>query len=223
MRDGGHLRHPLLSASGVWHGFGTREASRPQGCLRPRQVHGDVAVLAPRRSWDAAPEADAIVSLRPGPPVGVVTADCVPILVAAGEAVAAVHAGWRGLARGVIGRALELLGRHCGGARPIAVIGPHIGRCCYEVDAPVIDALGLRFVADLEDALTPSRAGHHRLDLGMLVRRELERAGLDASGIGRVGGCTFCDAEHFHSYRRDGPRAGRLLHFVAPQPPPESS
>ena len=66
----------------------------------------------------AAPEADAIVSVRPGPPVAVVTADCVPILVAAGHVVAAVHAGWRGLARGVIERALEVVRRHAGDAGP---------------------------------------------------------------------------------------------------------
>lgn len=220
----GHLRHPLLAAQGVWHGFGTRRAQEPAGCLRPRQVHGDTVVLAPPEGWCEAPEADAILSLRPGPPVGVVTADCVPILVAAGSVVAAVHAGWRGLARGVVARALEDVVRHAGDAPAVAVIGPHIGPCCYEIDAPVVEELGPRFARDLAEALVPTRPGHHRLDLGLLVRRELLRSALDPARIAQLSApCTFCDAEHFHSYRRDGPRAGRLLHFVAPGPPPESS
>jgi len=181
-------------------------------------------LLAPRVAWEEAPEADAIVSLRPGPPVAIVTADCVPILVAAGDVVAAVHAGWRGLARGVVTRALDVVVSRAGDASPVAVIGPHIGPCCYEVDAPVLDGLGARFVDDLPEALAPSRPGHHRLDLGLLARRELLRAGLDGADVaGLSGACTFCDAEHFHSYRRDGRRAGRLVHFVSPGPAPESS
>ena len=224
MKGGRHLCHPLLTKRKVWHGFGTRDAREPAGCVRPRQVHGDTVLLAPRVAWEEAPEADAIVSLRPGPPVAIVTADCVPILVAAGDVVAAVHAGWRGLARGVVTRALDVVVSHAGDASPVAVIGPHIGPCCYEVDAPVLDGLGARFVDDLPEALAPSRPGHHRLDLGLLARRELLRAGLDGADVaGLSGACTFCDAEHFHSYRRDGPRAGRLVHFVSPGRPPESS
>ncbi len=219
----GFREHPLLTERGVAHGFGTRGARAPDGVVRPRQVHGDRAVLAPVRGFDEVPDADAILSVHPGPTVAVVTADCVPILVAAGHAVAAVHAGWRGLARGVIPAALELLADHAAGAPPRAVIGPHIG-CCYEIDAPVVNGLGERFGDELDAALTPSRPGHHRLDLARLTRRDLERAGVDAQHVAEITpSCTFCDAEHFHSYRRDGDDAGRLLHFVTPGPPPESS
>jgi hypothetical protein len=162
-------------------------------------------------------EADAIVSAAAGRPVGIVTADCVPILIATPSGcVAAVHAGWRGLAAGVIGAALEALAELAPDARSaLAAIGPHVGRSCYEVDAPVLDALAQRFGPALDAAIDATRPGHWQLDLGQLVRRELERAGLAAERIGALDdACTACDRERFHSFRRDGPRAGRLFHFA---------
>ncbi len=212
------LRHALLHECGVAHGFGVRGVEEPAGCVRPRQVHG-VRVMRARR--DAGPqreEADAVISDVPGLPVAVVTADCVPILVAelGGARVAAVHAGWRGLAAGVVAEALAALARS--GAAPAqlrAVIGPHIGPCCYEVDAPVLEALSLRFGEATEAALRPARPGHAFLDLGALVRVECLRAGLAASAVGVIpASCTRCDSERFHSYRRDGARAGRLVHSI---------
>jgi YfiH family protein len=168
----------------------------------------------------AAPaEADAIVSTEPARPVGVATADCLPILLAArgGEAVAAVHAGWRGLARGVIPAAVAALGRVAGAsAGLVAVLGPHIGPCCYEVDEPVLGPLRERFGAGLGPALRPGRPAHAWLDLGLLGRAALLEAGLAAEDVGFLPDtCTRCDSRRFHSFRRDGPRAGRLLHFAA--------
>jgi hypothetical protein len=147
--------------------------------------------------------------------VGVVTADCVPVLLAAGGAVAAVHAGWRGLAGGVIARAVEALAEATGGAATVAAIGPCIGACCYEVDEPVLAALERRFGAALPGALAPTRAGHALLDLPSLARAALVAAGLAPDSIGALAGaCTRCDAERFHSYRRDGATAGRLLSWI---------
>jgi YfiH family protein len=213
------LRHALLGECAVEHGFGQRGSAPPEGLLRPRQVHGATA-LRVRESWcDAPPEADAVVSTLPGRPVGVVTADCVPVLAASrcGSAVAAIHAGWRGLACGVVRVGLTALRAAApAGAQLRAVIGPHIGPCCYEIDAPVGDALHRRFGDVLERSMRPSRPGHHWLDLGRLVRRELESCGLDADSIGSLPrSCTHCDEARFHSYRRDGRRAGRLVHYVA--------
>lgn len=215
------IRHPLLERSGVAHGFGTRSAQAPAGLLRPRQVHGTRVVVVAR---DAGPpadpgEADAVVSARAALPIGVVTADCLPILVAApGGAVAAVHAGWRGLAAGVIGEALAALAELSpeGVAGATAVIGPRVGPGCYEVDAPVVDALARRFADALDAAVAATRPGHWRLDLAALARVDLARAGLAAERIAALAGaCTACDAERFHSYRRDGPGSGRLFHWIA--------
>jgi YfiH family protein len=211
------LIDPVLADRGIAHGFGTRGATAPGGCRRPRQVHG-VAIARLDAGGEPAPvEADAILSDRPGVPVAVVTADCVPILLAdaSGAVVAAVHAGWRGLAAGVVAAAVRSLASGPGEAA-VAAIGPHIGPCCYEVDAPVIGPLRERFGEETNAALRPSRPGHHRIDLGHLVEAELRRAGVGAERIGRAAAaCTACDARRFESYRRDGEAAGRLVHWVA--------
>lgn len=212
------LTHPLLDELDIAHGFGTREAPEPLGVVRPRQVHGaEVAWLRPGAALSRH-EADAVLSLDPGVPVAVVTADCVPILLAheSGRVVAAVHAGWRGLAHGVVQAAVVALARESAQpARLRAVIGPCIGACCYEVDAPVLDPLAHRFGAALERATKPARSGHQLLDLAALVCHALVQAGIGAERIGGFdGACTRCDALRFHSYRRDGPAAGRLLHFI---------
>lgn len=216
----GYLHDAVLEGVAE-HGFGLRTSAERPEVRRPRQVHGARAV---RDDGDAPPgEADALVTVRPGRLVGVVTADCVPVLGAAGGAVAAIHAGWRGLAAGVVSAGLEALqGAAAPGAPLRAAVGPHIGACCYEVDAPVLDALAPRFGPALEGATVPSRPGHARLDMLALVRVELLRAGVAPDALGTdAARCTRCDAASFHSYRRDGARAGRLLHWIAcPALPP---
>jgi YfiH family protein len=217
------LRHEVFESRGIQHGFGTRNApERPDG-RRPQQVHG-VEVT----TWDACagpdlPSADAITATAPGTEVAVVTADCVPILVANrdGSAVAAIHAGWRGLALGVVEAGVAALRTRANDAASLlAVVGPHIGACCYEVDAPVIAGLRSRFGAGFDGAARSTRAGHVALDLAALVKVDLERAGISGDAVGRFhGACTRCDARRFHSYRRDGPGGGRLVHFIATRPP----
>ncbi|MEE9608598.1 MAG: polyphenol oxidase family protein [Myxococcota bacterium] len=213
------LAHPLLTGRRVAHGFGLRGSAAPPGIRRPRQVHGAGVVDADQCGGPEPPAADAVVCAAAGVPVGILTADCVPILLASsrGSAVAAIHAGWRGLARGVVAAGVDALrGAALDEPELVAAIGPHIGPCCYEVDDPVLDALSPRFARDLEGALRPARAGHALLDLGALVRLALVTAGLAASAVGALpDACTRCDRERFHSYRRDGPRAGRLVHFIA--------
>ncbi len=204
------LEHPLLTAAGVRHGFGLRTSPARSDVRRPVQVHGAAVVCADAEG--ALGEADAALATRPGVAVGVVTADCVPVLVAAGGAVAAVHAGWRGLAGGVIPRALEALDELAPGRELVAAVGPCIGPCCYEVDEPVLDAMRRRFGPALDGALSPTRPGHARLDLAALAREAL-RAGGAAVGV-VAGACTRCDAARFHSYRRDGASAGRLLSWI---------
>lgn len=214
------LTHPLLERRGVEHGFGVKGWAGPAGLVRPVQVHG-VAVAVVASDSSAAPEeADAIVSETGGPPVGVVTADCVPILVAAadGGRVAAIHAGWRGLAAGVIEAAVARLAGPDGTAGGFAaVIGPHAGPCCYEIDAPVRDAFAAAEAPVLARAFRPSRPGHWMLELSCLVRAALERSGVPAADVGSVdGACTVCDPARFESYRRDGSAAGRLVHAIRP-------
>jgi YfiH family protein len=185
--------------------------------VQPRQVHGTAVAIG----WRGRPqpaEADAIVSGDPDYPVGIVTADCVPVLActSGGRFVVAIHAGWRGLAAGVVERGVRALTERSGTDLPVtAVVGPCIGPCCYEVDEPVLSALRPRFSTELDAALEPSKPGHWMLDLGRLVELDLARAGVPASSRACIpDACTFCNPQRFHSYRRDGARAGRLLHHI---------
>jgi hypothetical protein len=205
------LRDPVLG--GVPHGFGTRQAEEPTGVVRPRQVHGSRVAHVRGAAADPA-EADAILAPRGGAAVGIVTADCVPVLLASadGEWVAAVHAGWRGLASGVVEAGVSALCA-AGGPAPRAALGPCIGACCYEVDEPVLEPLRARYGEVLERAVRAARPGHARIELATLVRHALEAAGVAAVGEQALA-CTRCDARRFHSYRRDGPRSGRLVHWV---------
>ncbi len=214
MRDDGgdFLRDAVLTKRGLAHGFGLRTS--PELALRrPRQVHGARVVWA--EAANELGDADAVLARAGSVRVGVVTADCVPILVAAGRVVGAVHAGWRGFAAGVIEDTLRELASAAPGEEPAAAIGPCIGGCCYEVDAPVLTPLRARYGALVDAATTPSRPGHARLDLGALAQLALARAGLAPAAIGSAARlCTRCDAARFHSFRRDGAAAGRLTHWI---------
>ena len=200
------------------HAFGTRDSLEPAALVRPRQVHGKrVAVL---REAPAAPlgDADAVVSAVPQLLIGVVTADCVPILVARGGCVAAIHAGWRGLAAGVIEEALAALDRLAGAEvsqKDAAVIGPFICAHHYEIDEPVRDALRPRYGTALDAALTPTRPEHWQLDLGCLAREALVHGGWPRARVFLLPeSCTFADSERFASRRRDGARGERLVHWI---------
>ncbi len=210
MTDRPFLRAPGLEALGIEHGFGmlgSAEAA-PRGVALARQVHGVALVRAP---FAGRPEADAVWSAAPGVGVGVVTADCVPILIAEAERrfVCAIHAGWRGTAARIAARSVRALAQATRSPPSawVAAIGPHIGPCCYEVDEPVLAAIPERSV------FRPARPGHAMLDLFALNRLQLVGAGVPARCIERVGGCTACDSTRYASYRRDR-ASGRMLHFA---------
>jgi YfiH family protein len=127
------------------------------------------------------------------------TADCLPIAIAGGGAVAMVHAGWRGLAGGVIAEGVRALRGLGDGGALAAAIGPGAGPCCYEVGEEVHAA----FASEGPDV----RAGRN-LDLKAIARRQLERAGIER--IYDVGLCTVCsDPSLFFSHRRDDGVTGR--------------
>jgi hypothetical protein len=206
------LRAASLEALGVEHGLGTlaSEGARLADVFTARQVHGVRALRVPPLPPD--PTADVLVTTEAGVAVAVYTADCVPVLLAErrGRAVAAIHAGWRGSAARVAAVGVEEVATaiDCAPRDLVAVIGPHIGPCCYEVDAPVREAI------DDAAVFRPGRRRDHwQLDLGLLNRRELERAGVPPAQISAVGGCTACDPERYASFRRDG-SARRMLHYV---------
>ena len=172
------------------------------------QVHGAQvrAVAAPTRpgrftgglrGW---PEGDGLVTEAPGLALVVLGADCLPVLLWRVDrpAVAAVHAGWRGLVGGVLEAAIARLGDP---ARTAAAIGPGVGPCCYPVDA----ALRRRFAAAFGDETVRPPA----VDLSRAARAALLGSGLRDGAVSAVDACTSCEPERFFSYRRDGPVTGR--------------
>jgi YfiH family protein len=209
---------PWTAVPGLRHGFLDR-ADCADGAWAvdlpvavPRQVHGTRVALG---DPDDRPEADALVTARPGLAVGVVTADCVPVLLVDRRvrAAAAVHAGWRGAAAGVLEAALaELTARFGSRVDDVeAVAGPAISGCCYEVGPEVPAAFRARAGATVAAACTV-RGGRDHVDLRIAARLLLAAAGVRAVAI--VGPCTACGGGAYHSYRRDGARTGRQLSFV---------
>lgn len=173
------------------------------------QVHGG-AVLAMTAPESRQREADGMVTARPLC-LGVLTADCVGILLADGKGrVAAVHAGWRGTVQGVAGAAVAEL--RALGARPEelrAVLGPSIGPCCFEVKADVAAAFAPRSPDSVQ-----RRGERIYVDLWRTNRALLLQAGLVPEHIDAAPPCTACDARRFYSYRRDGAGIGQHLAFI---------
>lgn len=175
-----------------------------------RQVHGAAVCEAP---WDGRPEADAAVAGSTGVLLGILTADCLPILLVDPErrAVAVAHAGWRGSAQGVASAAVAALLQR--GSRPenlIAALGPANNVCCYEVG----DELRERFGAEAAVVFRPGPRSRPHLDVRLANVRQLERAGVAGDRIHHVADCTSCRPDLYPSYRRDGPGAGRMLSYV---------
>ena len=177
------------------------------------QVHG-IEVLdldAARLLVSAAPPtADAAIARRTGNVCVMQVADCMPVLFASrdGSAVAAAHAGWRGLAAGVLEKAVARLAVAPGGL--IAWLGPAIGPAHFEVGGEVRAAF-LAHDAAAAGAFSPNSRGRWQCDLAALARRRLERAGVSAVFGGDW--CTYSDPLRFFSYRRDG-QCGRMAALI---------
>ncbi len=185
---------------------------------RVRQVHGRVVlVVRPGEPLAAMPDADAIVSLDPDRAASVRIADCVPILIADTHRrlVAAIHAGWRGMAADVAGACLHAIEE--AGVRPddlVAAIGPCVGACCYQVGDAVRDAF-LSGLPNAESWFAPDGPGHWRLDLSRAARDRLVALGVPPESVWAAGCCTAHEPDTWHSYRRDGTAAGRMVAAIA--------
>jgi polyphenol oxidase len=184
-----------------------------------RQVHGAGVVRARRELLGQGPpeakpplaEADGLVTDQPGLVLAVFTADCVPVLLAdpAAGVVAAVHAGWRGLAAGVLEAGVEAFAAAGADlAASLALVGPAIGPCCYEVGPEVAEAVGERYPA----AAATTREGRLAIDTTAATLQGLERTGVGELRAARE--CTAHHPERYFSYRRDG-ATGRQAGIIA--------
>lgn len=190
----------------------------PGNIVTVHQVHSADAVIVDTPYAGERPKADAMAASRPGLALGVLTADCGPVLFADPEArvVGAAHAGWKGALGGVLEStiaAMERLGARR--ERIVAVLGPTISQANYEVGPEFRD----RFVAaepDTDTYFVASRkGGKHMFDLQSYIIARLGRAGVASSAIGR---CTYAEEEQFYSYRRSvhesEPDYGRLISAI---------
>lgn len=183
------------------------------------QIHSPTCVTV-AEPWDDTdrPRADALVTDRPGVLLGILTADCAPVLLADGEAgvVGAAHAGWKGAIAGVTDEtiaAMEALGARRG--RIVAAIGPCIAQPSYEVD----EGFAARFLADDPGNarfLAPARPGHRRFDLEGYVAHRLDLAGI--ARVEALGLDTYAAPDRFYSFRRATHRAepdyGRQISLI---------
>lgn len=193
-----------------------REYSLPADPVWLNQVHGTaVAVLSPtslavRAAHFDVECADASTTSVVGLPLAILTADCLPVIFcnSAGTEIAAAHAGWRGLASGVLEATIAAM--QTAPAELMAWLGPAAGPDAYEVGAEVRDAF-IACAGEAEVAFTATRPGHWRVDLYRLARQRLEHSGV--TNIFGGGLCTITDSQRFYSHRRDQ-RTGRMATLI---------
>jgi polyphenol oxidase len=206
-----------------------------------RQIHSSVIAVADSAHIGQPCKGDGLMTDKPGLLLGVLTADCTPVLVAdrKKKAVAAFHAGWRGTVKRIVENGIGRM-RLEFGSKPedlVAAIGPSIGPCCYAVGEDVLSEFTSQFayapelfheVYDSDPVkqkypmlfLTQRAPGHSpigpslHLDVAGANRRQLMDAGLKPGNISMVGGCTRCQPELFFSHRGSQGRAGRMLSVI---------
>jgi YfiH family protein len=206
--DANVLRNRELFFGGL--GIGLRELAIP------RQVHGSLLLRV--RAAGSFAGTDGLVTDAPRVFLCVTVADCVPILLCDPRvpAVGVVHAGWRGTTSGILAAAVRRMQEEFGTnpATLLAFVGPAAGACCYEVGPDVAARFDAQFL---------HRRGEHALvDLKSANRTQLLETGLQPAHIEVNPSCTIHESAHFHSYRRDGNRSGRMMGVIGIVSPPRS-
>jgi polyphenol oxidase len=194
------------------HGFGTRlspEWPAVSDLATARQIHSDRVLLV--ESPGPQGEGDALICNRPGVSLGIRTADCLPILIAdpRSRAVAAVHAGWRGVVSEIAPKAIQQM-RQQFGSKPenlVVAIGPGIGPCCFEV-GPEVAVQFASYFPELD------LSGRAKVDLVETTCRQLGRYGVTMGQIGTANLCSYCNPGLFESYRRDRDASGRMVAMI---------
>jgi len=201
----------LASLPGIEHGFGTKRTVLSQGGMASmRQVHSNRILTTDAPGCIG--EGDGLITSTRGLALSLRTADCLPILLVDPRkgVVAAIHAGWRGATAGIATEAVRRMSLEFAvDPRDLfAAIGPGIGECCYKVGPEVAIEFRKYFPerADLD--------GKTNINLAEANRRQLLDAGMMGDRIETIEACTSCDANLYHSYRREGARAGRMVSFI---------
>ncbi|NTV52879.1 MAG: peptidoglycan editing factor PgeF [Candidatus Firestonebacteria bacterium] len=202
----------------------------PAAPVLGQQVHGTrlrvVSLRSQGRGWhcgdDALPGTDGLLTIAPGLPVGVATADCLPVLLAATgkvRAVAAVHVGWRGLAADILTLAVKKLSRqwHIAPSQVRAALGPAIGPQAFVVRGEVLALLRAKYPAAVGEK--PRGARTAGFDLWQAAQTQLEKAGVSGKNIAVTRECTASHPARYFSHRRDLGQTGRMLALIQIQVP----
>lgn len=212
--------------AGVQVGFSGKGSRSllPKETQYAKQVHGTKVVCVDDSDFTKTQEADGVYTLRPSTVVGVQTADCLPILVYVPEVpvVMALHAGWRGLAAGVLSEGLQTLLRTGASLSTCKmVLGPHISVANFEVGPEVIEAfkksaIELGIDPNLFSAcvVSSAKAGKFHFDLSLFAILNAVKKGVQMEHMVFVDQCTVRDHDLWHSYRREGQGAGRNWSFI---------
>jgi len=179
--------------------------------ITPFQTHSPIiSLIAEGTDPQVTPQSDAMVTDRPDVCLTVSVADCLPLYLYHPDvpAVGLAHLGWRGLVAGIVENCVECLSLNfnCSADRVEALLGPSIGRCCYQVTPEV----AVLFPEDFSEL----REGRLHLDLRAVTRSKLTTCGLFENNIFSVPNCTSCEREMFFSYRVEGKEVGRMLAFI---------
>lgn len=207
----GHYQSTLLAeCAGLFHVFGTAAAPPPEGYATLQQIHSSCVLEA--CSPGQTGEGDAWITAKGGVRVAVKTADCIPLLMydPRHRAVAAVHAGWRGVLQNIARAAVEALGLRYGSRSEdlVAALGPAIGGCCFEVGPEV--AVQFRELFPERNDLN----GQTRVNLQEAVVRQLLEVGMQDRHIDRGAPCTSCGGREFFSWRRDKVPGERMFAVI---------
>ena len=185
------------------------------------QVHGNTIVHLGRDGVKAGVAADGMLTTEQNILLGIKTADCVPLLLAAPhkKSVGALHAGWRGTQQAIALRAVAICVEQwdIAPAQLLVALGPAIDGCCYQVGSEIGEPLFARW-GDGQRTTWKRQGDKGYLDLRAINRMQLIQAGVPQTQIHRVGPCTFCHPDEFASYRREGAQAGRQLSVIGWQP-----
>jgi YfiH family protein len=212
------IRHAFLTRTGGEEGAAAALGIPPGRLLTLRQVHGAEVLIFEENTKAALTlhlPYDAVITDKKRVALGIRTADCLPILMLdrSKRVIAAVHAGWRGIWRGVIERTVNEMRKtfESAPADIVAGIGPGIGPCCYEVKEDVVSLF--RHTYGSPDQLVQQREGRTYLDLSRAAQLELSKAGILPANIETIPLCTCCREDLFCSFRRDK-KPGRQLSFI---------
>lgn len=223
----------LANITSVAHGFSTRmlgdarsetiraEMMRTQGLedrvvSRGKQVHGAHVEIITSETSSYVDNTDALVTSTEGITLGVVTADCVPIILLDPQQhiAGAIHAGWKGIVAGVIEQTIRVM--HKEGADPSRIlvsIGPHISACCYSVPFERARQFSDMF---LNETVAVQKGTEWYVDIGKASRIMLMKSGISESHIDAVAPCTSCRNDQFYSYRKDSKDTfGEMLAFIS--------